>query len=482
MGLDFQQLEMNGLMVCNTFSLRMTPLYHLVLSRIAFKKKNGFIAKKLGNYVNVFGGEDIYAKDYSFDETNYIYLSKSNIKHEDVSLQDENIVFINDEVGDELYGNEKTLRENDIIVTRSGTIGITILIIKEFLKEKRLIPSGYVKLLRMNSDVIPKFVTYYLRNPIIRELMEIAATGKNQKNLSHDGVMDLPFPSISPDEQKEVLNSIENIETEIARLKQLYKTEEEVINEAFLKVFKYEEKIKDKENYRKDLDLSKLEDRYLRTDPDFFMFIANYKSFLQQNKEIQFLDLKEFLEDYESGKPIERKDYAETETDYIHIVPRDIKNSKLEIKEPIYLNESKGEELKEFRVQKGDLILVLSSNVGDAAIFDLDDKKYTISHYVAKLRIKNIDKKFLLYYFYFTPINQYFRAIETGKDQKNLAQHYIFYLKIPCIKNTEKLVGEIEENLKKQNETRKELIKLRKEIHEVFWNELHMHTIQRMKN
>lgn len=479
MGLKFLHLEMNGLMISNNFSLRMTPLYHLVLSRIAFKKKNGFIAKKLSNYISVSGGEDVYAKDYSFNETDYVYLSTKNIESNEINFEDDNTVFINKDVGDSIHNDNRTLKENDIIVTRSGTIGITVLIRKEMLKEKKLIPSGYVKVLRTNNEILPKFLTYYLNNPIIRELMEIGATGKNQKNLSNEIIRDLPFPSILPDDQMNVLRVIEEKEKRIKELKKNYKSEKEVINNVFSKFLRYEEKITDKGNYKKEVLFSDIKDRFIRTDPDHFMFLKNYTHFLEQNKNTEFLELKEFIEEYESGKPIERSDYSEVESDYIHIVPRDIKSSFLNIKNAIFLNYIKGESLKDFRCESGDILLVLSSNVGEAVLFNKTDKKYTISHYIAKLRVRDINKNFLVYYFYYRPIEQYFRAMETGKDQKNLAQYYIFHLKVPNMKNQEEIVKEIENNLEKNHKIFEELISLKREIHEIFWDELHKYTNQK---
>lgn len=454
----------------------MTPLYHLILSDISFKKKNGFIAKKLGNYVSVEGGEDIYAVDYSFDETDYIYLSKKNIGINEIRIEDVDIISINEEVGKELEKNKRLLVENDVVITRSGTIGITVLITKEMLKSKKIIPSGYVKVLKTNKEVLPKFLAYYLSNQIMRELMEIEATGKDQKNLSNPAVRELPFPSISPDDQQKVLDAVEEIQNQINKLNAEYKKETDIINTLFNKILPYSP-IKEDKIYRKEVNLQKLQsDKYLRTDPDYFKYIKEYDSFIKTNNHIKFNRLESYIENYESGKPIDRKDYSDVEADYIHIVPRDIQNGKLSIKDPIYLNYNKGEELKEFRCNKGDILIVISSNVGDATIFDKEDKKYTISHYIANLRVKNINKKFLIYYFYYAPINMYFRAVETGKGQKNLPHQYIFDLKVPEIENQDKIVNDIDDELEKHNKIKKQLTGLKKEIDVVFWTELHKYT------
>ncbi len=481
MEMNFKFLSMDGVMICNNFSVRMTPLYHLILSDIAFKKKNGFMAKKLGNYVNVAGGEDIYAKNYSFDETDYLYLSIKNIGINEIKIEDVDIISVEKEIGEQLEKDNRLLKENDVVITRSGTIGITVLITKEMLKQKKLIPSGYVKVLKTNKEVLSKFLMYYLSNPIIKELMEIEATGKDQKNLSNSAVKELPFPSISPENQQKVLNSVEKIQEQINKLNVEYKQETEIINSIFNKILPYSPS-KEEKIYKKQLDLEKLQnDKYFRTDPDYFKYIREYNNFIKANKQVQFHKLSRYLEDYESGKPIERKDYADVETDYVHIVPRDIQNGKFHLKDAIYLNYKKGEELQEVRCKKGDILLVIASNCGNATILDRNDKKYTISHYIANLRVKDINKNFLIYYFYYAPINLYFRAVETGKGQKNLPNQYIFDLKIPKIENQEAIVKEIDDELEKHSKIKKELISLKKEINDVFWSELHKYTKERGK-
>lgn len=311
--------------------------------------------------------------------------------------------------------------------------------------------------------------------------MEIEATGKDQKNLSNSAVKELPFPSISPENQQKVLNSVEKIQEQINKLNVEYKQETEIINSIFNKILPYSPS-KEEKIYKKQLDLEKLQnDKYFRTDPDYFKYIREYNNFIKANKQVQFHKLSRYLEDYESGKPIERKDYADVETDYVHIVPRDIQNGKFHLKDAIYLNYKKGEELQEVRCKKGDILLVIASNCGNATILDRNDKKYTISHYIANLRVKDINKNFLIYYFYYAPINLYFRAVETGKGQKNLPNQYIFDLKIPKIENQEAIVKEIDDELEKHSKIKKELISLKKEINDVFWSELHKYTKERGK-
>jgi len=475
MGLEFQAMEMNPVMINNNYSLRMTPLYHLILSKIAFKKRNGFIASKLEDKIDdLRGGEDVYAKDYAFGETGYIYISVKNVKKNELDLNDENTIYIVDEAGLGLI--EKKLNENDIIMSRSGTVGISVLVTKDMVEDRVLIPSGYVKVIKVNkSELNPKFLVYYLNSPIINELLEVGATGKNQKNLPHSAVFDLPIPEISLEMQKGILSKIEIIENKINKLKQKIKTTIEIVDEVFSKELKINNGLKkDNTFFFNELKLTEVDgDRYIRIDPDYFYYITSYLNFLSANSHIKFIELKGMITFYETGKPIKRKDYSDIGTSYIHLVPRDIKDCEITLTEPIHLIYQKGEELREYRCSKGDVLLVLSSTVGDCAIFNLSDNNYTLSHYMARFNIKGINPKFLVYYLSTSPIKNYFRAIETGKDQKNLAQYYINHLKVPILENQEKIVKEIDEKLKEKVRMKKQVMKLKEDIDEIMWTELH---------
>jgi len=474
MGLDFQYMDFNPSMLSNHLSIRMTPLYHLILRDIAFKKTNGFIASKLRDKViKIKGGEDVYAVDYAFDETDYVYLSKTDIKGDDLQIRDETI-YIKKEAGEKIE-NQKLIKD-DIVISRSGTIGITILITKNNLPENKIvIPSGYVKVLKVdNEKLLPEFIKYYFNTPQLRQLMEIGATGKNQKNLSHEAVLDLPIPEITPTQQQKIIDKINKIWREIINLRGKIKTATEICDTAFSKCLKINSDIKIK-FYENEIKLNQLrEDRFIRTDPDYFYFYDIYKKFLKENNDIEFIEINEIMDSYKSGSSIKRKDYANAPTGNIHLVPRDVKDCRMLVEEPIYLVVPKAQELKDYKCKEGDVILVLSSNVGDCFVFkQKDDIQYTLSHYMAKLKIKDINPYYLVYYLNISPLRAYFRAIETGKDQKNLAQYYIFHLKLPILEEQEEIVKEIKENLKENLENKKKIQELKDEINTLLWSELH---------
>lgn len=212
-------------------------------------------------------------------------------------------------------------------------------------------------------------------------------------------------------------------------------------------------------------------DFFVRCDYDYFV---NRDAFLLALKGIKLRKMQGILKFLETGKPIEQKDYAPSETNFIHLVPRDVKEGEIDLREPIFLTEEKGEELKEYRVKKGDILMVISSNVGDSVLFDLDDEvQYTMSHYMVRMQIDEAQymPEFLVYYLNHPCARLFFRAVETGKTQQNLSKTYIYNMLIPDIsreKQKEIMISILEVEEKKK-EYKEALVQMTEKSHRVFW-------------
>jgi type I restriction enzyme S subunit len=182
------------------------------------------------------------------------------------------------------------------------------------------------------------------------------------------------------------------------------------------------------------------------------------------------------LENLEGGAPIRREDYADYDTDYVHIVPRNIQEGDFVQRDLIFLKEPKGEELRDFRVSEGEILLVISSNCGQAFCFDLDrlppylrDKKFTCSHYIVKLKPKSeVNPKLLAYLL--NSMKPYFRAVETGKTQKNLPLYYVNGCPVSkhIILNQQMLLAPIEAAESRIMEAKSKIRPIRDVVDEVF--------------
>jgi len=99
-------------------------------------------------------------------------------------------------------------------------------------------------------------------------------------------------------------------------------------------------------------------DAFLRHDVDYFDINSN---FLQKRS---FKKLKNFTKLLETGHAITKDDYAENITNFAHVVVRNIKGGEYIEDDMIYLNEDKGEELAKYKIENGDIVIAISSNVG----------------------------------------------------------------------------------------------------------------------
>jgi restriction endonuclease S subunit len=224
-------------------------------------------------------------------------------------------------------------------------------------------------------------------------------------------------------------------------------------------------------------DLSK--DPFARLDFGHFFNLEKFAN--QFTKGIHFKKLRDIVTMIETGQAVERRDYSSTESDYIHIVPRDIKNGILHIEEPIYLNSEKGEELSKYRLTNNDVLIAISSNCGDSVVFisPSPKKSYTISHYVVRVKVnsESYNPDFLVYYLNHPKIKTYFRAIEAGKLQQNLSKVYLRnfpVIDLPLVEQTKaaKALGEKREEISKKQA---EIEALREESTKIVWDAIDGH-------
>lgn len=142
----------------------------------------------------------------------------------------------------------------------------------------------------------------------------------------------------------------------------------------------------------------------------------------------KFSKLGPYLTFIETGKPISREDYAFETTNNIHLLVRNIVKGEIEFKDLVYITEEKAEELKNYRIQKGDILIAISSSCGASCIYDeRSDFNVTLSHYLCRIRVDDnrLNAKYLVLLLNSDFMQKYFRAVETGKSQKNLSKFYI---------------------------------------------------------
>lgn len=195
---------------------------------------------------NVRNGMNVNTEYYSMTETDYHYLSVSQIKEYGLSGKNQN--FLTENVAD--LSNYFELGRNTLLVTRSGTIGVAISTDHSSFEidDKHYIASGFVITAELkdgfSSNIIANYINMF---PVQRYLIAMSA-GACQKNISQPVIANLPIPSILlkagnqcesifseyEESSKKILDTIATNEKKLEKLK---KTTSEKILQQLIKEY-----------------------------------------------------------------------------------------------------------------------------------------------------------------------------------------------------------------------------------------------------
>jgi len=171
--------------------------------------------------------EDIYygitAKAVEY-KTNLKMLRTTDIKNYKVDW--ESLPFC--EITDKRTKIDKyLLRKNDLVIARAGTIGISILVEKDF---NNVIFGSYLIKIKLKQNVFPKFIHYFLQSNFYWNQINKYQAGSTLKNISLPILKSLilPIPPLSEQEKiTEILSTVdsatEKLNEEISKIEQLKK-------------------------------------------------------------------------------------------------------------------------------------------------------------------------------------------------------------------------------------------------------------------
>jgi len=163
--------------------------------------------------------------------TQYKLITTTSINKETFKLDEENIPFCNLIINKDRKSKELTkyfVKKGDILISRSGTTGITILIDKDY---NNMLFGSYLIKIRLNSIIDLKFFWYFAQSPFYWE--QISSRGATIKNINLEILRNLRVPIPPLEEQKkivEILTTIDNkIETETKYLDYMKKLKEKLL-------------------------------------------------------------------------------------------------------------------------------------------------------------------------------------------------------------------------------------------------------------
>ena len=172
-------------------------------------------------------GEYIPKQYYSSDETDFIYLRVNNISSNELDLEEP--VYLKNEIGNK-YKNI-SLNENNLILTRSGTVGKCIIFNLKQENDKIFIPSHHLAIIELNNLKDALFLKYYLQSSFGSDFFWAFSTGKSQKEITNWSIRKLPIPEIDATKKEKIVFEIQQREEKSNQYKeQIKKLREKIDN------------------------------------------------------------------------------------------------------------------------------------------------------------------------------------------------------------------------------------------------------------
>ncbi len=166
--------------------------------------------RKLGEVANLTSSKRVHASDYVDNGVPFFRGSEISKLGGNTKLED--VLYISEELYEQLKKNYGVPKENDILITAVGTLGNTF-VIKEntpfYFKDGNLI---WLKDIQINSD----YLAVYIGDGIGKQRVLNSAAGSNQKALTMVKLNDVVIDCPSEAEQKEIssfFNSLDNLIT-----------------------------------------------------------------------------------------------------------------------------------------------------------------------------------------------------------------------------------------------------------------------------
>ena len=418
--------------------------------------------------IKISNGKDIAKENYVLlQDSEVIYPTVNNIKATGLILDD--VTAIDSEFSGGYY-----IDDNDIVLTRSGTVGLTKCWnkkeINEFFDKKvESIPSGYLIVIKPDQEKVnPKFAEYYFNSSLLSEYFLVFGVGKSQRNIAQGDIKFIPFPLIPKSTQDQIVAQIEPIEKNIKKLKSQVKQPQEIINKVFAREFGFDlEKFEDlkKEKFF-EVEISRFNTPLIRST----VIQNNYKSgYLKKFLKKNMLFLKDII-----IKPIKRGKQPEYTEEGVKVIKTlNIKNGYINFDEVRFVSDEffkKNEE--KAGIYQNDLLLTSTGmGRGKFALYNEEEFCFADSHIsIIRFNQKKTLPYFLNYYCQsFFGIEQ-LKYIEThikGTPEIYEAQLNYFQILDISLKDQQKIVDEIKAEIDKQEEINKQIRQERNKIDEI---------------
>ncbi len=172
-------------------------------------------------------GEYIPKQYYSLEPTNFVYLRANNISSNELNLEE--CVYLKNEIGEQY--RDISLKESNLLLTRSGTVGKCIIFNLKQEDDITFIPSHHLAVIEFNNIEDASFLKYYLQSSFGSDFFWAFSTGKSQKEITNWSIRKLPVPAVDDKTKQKIVSEIQQREEKSNQYKeQIKKLREEIDN------------------------------------------------------------------------------------------------------------------------------------------------------------------------------------------------------------------------------------------------------------
>ena len=339
---------------------------------------------------------------HAYREKGVILFRNQNIKPN--KLDDKDIIYIDEEF-EKSYKN-KRLKENDLLIARTGYPGTACIVPKKYENSQ----SFTTLILRPDFNKVDSlFLCQYLNSETAKRYINSTQIGGNQKNCGASIIENMPIPYLELVEQKKIADFLTEIDNVIECSEKEIESLEQQKKGILQKIFNQEVRFKkeDGSDYPqwKEKNITEIADTYIGLVTTMTAHYVN------------------------TGVPLIRNS--------------DIKENKFIFKEPIYLDYEFAEKNKAKSHKIDDVITVHTGDVGTSAIID-EKLEGSIGFATIVSRIinkKEITPHFLCFFLNSSQNKKNILNLITGdgRNNLNLKEFNNLDIPIPCVEEQNKI-------------------------------------------
>lgn len=187
-------------------------LFESYLQGVFEKKGDGWEEKTFEDLSSRIG-DGLHGTPKYDDKGDYYFINGNNLNDGVVEIK-ESTKKINKE---EFEKHKRELTNNTVLISINGTLGKVA-----FYNDEPVILGKSACYINFNDEVNKHYIKYLVKSPLFFKNMASNSTGATIKNFSLKSMRNYSLPLPSIEEQKEIVNKLDNISAEMQKMEALY--------------------------------------------------------------------------------------------------------------------------------------------------------------------------------------------------------------------------------------------------------------------